>query len=78
MGTFPPKQQNRVYLISTLFRQMPLNIQLNWIKSFYREKQKRLFGEKVQDCKDGSGLKFISFDFVTGAQEIKVFILVEF
>ena len=31
-----------------------------------------------QDCKDGSGLQFIKFDVVTGDQEIKVSILVEF
>ena len=32
----------------------------------------------MQDCKDGSGLQFINFDFVAGGQEIKVSILVEF
>ena len=36
-----------------LYLQMPRNIQLN---IFYRAKQKQLFGEKVQDYKDGSGL----------------------
>ena len=28
-------------LISTLYRQMPLNIQLNWMKRFYRSKQRQ-------------------------------------
>ena len=32
----------------------------------------------MQDCKDGSGLQFIKFDFETGGQEIKLSILVEF
>ena len=32
----------------------------------------------MQDYKDGSGLRFVKFDFVTGDQEIKVFILVDF
>ena len=32
----------------------------------------------MQDCKDGSGLQFINFDLVTGGQEIKVSIGVEF
>ena len=35
-----------------LYRQMSPNIQLSWIKRFYRAKQKQLFGDKVQDCKD--------------------------
>ena len=26
----------------------------------------------MQDCKDGSGLQFIKFDFVTGGQEIRI------
>ena len=37
-----------------------------------------MFSEKVQDCKNGSGLQCINFDLVTGGQEILVFILVEF
>ena len=41
------------------------NIQLSWIKRFYRAKQKQRFGEKVQDYRDGSGLQFISFEFKT-------------
>ena len=32
----------------------------------------------MQDYKDGSRLQFIKFDFVTGGQEIKVTILVDF
>ena len=32
----------------------------------------------MQDCKDGIGLHFIKFDFVTGDQEIQTAILVEF
>ena len=61
-----------------LYRQMPPNIQLNWIKRFYTAKQKQCFGDKAQDCKDGSGLQFIKFDSVTGGQETKLSILVEF
>ena len=60
-----------------LCRQMPPNIQLNWIKRFYRAKQKQQFRDKVQDCKDGSGLQFIKFNFMAGSQEIKTAILVE-
>ena len=30
----------------------------------------------MKDYKDGSGLQFINFDFVTGCQKTKVFILV--
>ena len=32
----------------------------------------------MQDCKYGCGLQFVKFDFVTGSQEIKIAILVEF
>ena len=32
----------------------------------------------MQDYKDGSGLPFMKFDFVTACQEIKIIILVEF
>ena len=32
----------------------------------------------MQDCKDGSGLQFIRFDFMTGGQGIKIAILVAF
>ena len=31
----------------------------------------------MQDCKDGSRLQFIKFDFVTGSQENKIAIRVE-
>ena len=31
----------------------------------------------MQDCKNGSKLQFIKFDFVTGGQEIKIAILVK-
>ena len=55
-----------------LYRQMPTNIALNGVKSFYEAKQRQQFGEKAQDYKDGSGLQFINFDSVTGGQEIKV------
>ena len=47
-------------------------------KRFHRAKQKRYSGEQLQDYKDGSGLQFIKFDFMTGGQEIKIAILVEF
>ena len=33
---------------------------------------------QVQDYKDGSELQFIKFDFVTGGQEIKIAIPVQF
>ena len=55
-----------------LYRQISPNIPLNGIKRFYGAKQKQQFGEKRQDYKDGSGLQFIKFDFVTGDQEIKL------
>ena len=32
----------------------------------------------MQDCEHGSGLQFIKFDFITGGQEIKITIGVEF
>ena len=35
-------------------------------------------GDKMQGCMDGSGLKLIKFDFLTGGQEIKIAILVNF
>ena len=61
-----------------LYRQVSPNIQSTWIKRFYGAKQKQQFGGKVQDYKDGSGLQFIKFDSMTGGQEIKLSILVEF
>ena len=61
-----------------LYRQIPPNIKVNWIKGFYSAKQKQQFGEKVQDYKGGSGLQFTKFDFVTGGREIKIAILVEY
>ena len=64
------------------YRQMPTNIQLNsWIKNFIEQliKNRRscTLEGKRQDYKDGSGLQFIKFHFVTGRQEIKVFISIE-
>ena len=61
-------------------------ILLNWIKlRFYRAKPgaypgktKSVVCKKVQDYKDGSGLQFINFDFVTGSQEINVSIPAKF
>ena len=61
-----------------LYHQMQPNKQLICIKSFYRAKQKKKFKEKAQDYKDGSGIQFINFYFVTGDQEINVSIPVEF
>ena len=61
-----------------LFQQAPPSIPLNWIKRFYAEKLKQQFGDKVQDCKDGSGVQFIKFNFTTGDQEIKIASRVEF
>ena len=49
---FQATQPNCVDLISMFYRQMPPNTQLNWIKSFYKAKQKQCFGEKVEDYKD--------------------------
>ena len=58
-----PCQNNKIsrnlIFITRLDRQMSPNVQLSWIKSFYRAKQKQFFSDKVQNC------KFI-FDFVTG------------
>ena len=56
---------------------MPPNIPLYWIKRFFRAKQKPLFGNKVRDYKDGSGLQFIKFDFVTGGEETEIAIRVK-
>ena len=61
-----------------LCHQIPPNLQLNWIKRFYRAKQKQWFRDKVEDYTDESGLHFIKFDFVTGGQEIKIIMRVEF
>ena len=62
-----------------LYRQMPRNIQLNWIKRVYSAKQKQQFGDTVQDCKNGRGSQFIKFDLVTGGpQEIKIAVREEF
>ena len=55
---------------------MPPNIQINWIMRFFRAKPKQYFGNKMQDCKKGSGFQFIKLDFVTDGQEIKLAILV--
>ena len=50
--------------------------------AFYCHFFSRCFAEKVLahalDCKDASGLHFIKFDFMTGNEEIKIVILVEF
>ena len=70
--------QNHKILLTLFPCQMPQNIQLNWIKGFYRAKQKPQLGNKVQDCNDRRGLQFIKFDLVMGDQEIKVAIHVEF
>ena len=67
-----------------LYRQMLPYIQLSWIEKDFIEQNrlKQYFGEiksNSQDYKqDGSGLQFINFDFMTGGQEIKVPILVDF
>ena len=63
-------------LICTLYRQIPTNIQLNWIKRFFRGKQKQQFGDEVQGWhKDWSGLQLMKFDLLTGGQQIKLAIL---
>ena len=54
------------------YHQLPPNTQLNRIKRFYRGKQKQQFGDKVQDCHDGSRLQFIKFDFMAGGHQIKL------
>ena len=71
---YSPPKQNFAHYGCMLYRQMPSNIQLNCIIRFFRAKHK----DKVQDCKDKSGLQFIKFDFVTGGQGIKLAILVKF
>ena len=65
------------FLISIPYCQMPPNIQIHWIKTFYREKKNKYSGKEVQDYKDGSGLQFIKFEFVTGCQEIKIAVIVK-
>ena len=47
-----------------LYCQMPLNIPLNWMKTFYRANRSSNLAIKVQDYKDGSGLRFVKFHFV--------------
>ena len=54
-----------------LYRQIPPNIQPNWIKRFYIAKQKQYSLEKIK-C------RITRIDFVTGGQEINISILVEF
>ena len=51
---------------------MPPNIQFNWIKRFYREKQNKTFGSKVHYYKDGSESQVMKFDFVTGGLELTI------
>ena len=46
---------------------------LNWIKRFYRAKQKQWFGEKYRITGiEVDSVQFINFDFVMSGQEIKV------
>ena len=59
------------------YYQIQQNIKLNWI-NYFIEQNKSSSGDKVQDCKDRSGLQFINFDFMTGGQGIKLAILMEF
>lgn len=40
-------------------------------KKILQSKLEQVFWKEAQDYKDGSGLRFIKFDFVTGCQEIK-------
>ena len=47
-------------------------------KKILQSKTEAVVWEKVQDYKDGSGLQFINFDFLTGGREIKIVILVEY
>ena len=54
-----------------LYRQMPLNIQINWIKIKDSLEQNKSSTLKHKG-KDGSGLQF---DFATGGQEIKISII---
>ena len=50
-------------IISMLNYQMPPNKQLNWMEGFWTRKQGKLFGDKVSENKDGSGLQFIIMVF---------------
>ena len=68
----PFEWQNFAFLISMLYRLMPPYVQRYWVKRCYISKQKQQFGDKVQNCKDGSGLQVMNFFFVTGGQEIKI------
>ena len=58
-----------------LYSQMSPNVQQNWIKNSIVQNRKTAIN-KVH-YKDGSGLQFIKFDFLTGGQEIKVSMFVE-
>ena len=48
------------------------NIQLHWLKTFYRAKKNKQFEGEVKNYKDGNGLQCIKFDFMKGSKEIKM------
>ncbi len=51
---------------------------MNWIERLHGAKYNKHFVDEAQDYKDGSGLQLTNFDFMTGRQEIKRSILVNF
>ena len=55
-----PAEITTFYLLT--FHVISPNIPVNGIKRFYRAKKKQYFEEKVQDYKDGSGLRFNHFN----------------
>ena len=51
---------------------MRQNMQLNYLDK--KILQSTTEAVEVQDCKDGSVLQFIKFDFVTGSQKIAILV----
>ena len=77
-GQFPAEiSRRRLPNSHVICKMKTTHMELNRIKKILQRKTEQVVGDKVQDCKDGSGLQFIKFDFVTSGQEIKLAILVE-
>jgi len=53
----------------------PDNTQLD--KKILQREKEQVVGDKVQACKDRSGLQFVKFAFLTGGPEIRIAILME-
>ena len=68
------KFQLRYLIICMLhvYCQMRQNMQLNYLDK--KILQSTTEAVEVQDCKDGSVLQFIKFDFVTGSQKIAILV----